>query len=177
MVYSNDNFGFPFQVFVISSLLETHREISERLEKTRKKFYVVERTPSSAWEVFSKLQIEDKLELSIMGYLFGELGKTIPRFPYDPDIIFYLKITPELSIERVELRGRGEEKHVPNVYLESLCKEYDDWAIERQFRPLTPKRLCILDGKKPTCMLEAEIYQILDEYCNHLPTSGLTGAF
>jgi len=44
-----------------------------------------------------------------------------------PDLIVYLKANLENTIERINLRGRESEKHVPNEYWSLLNKKYEQW--------------------------------------------------
>lgn len=45
-----------------------------------------------------------------------------------PDVVVYLRSTPEVSLARVALRGRGEEASVTLDYLAALHTEYEAWA-------------------------------------------------
>ncbi|MBP1526011.1 MAG: deoxynucleoside kinase [Spiroplasma sp. WSS] len=44
-----------------------------------------------------------------------------------PDLIVYLKANLENTIERINLRGRESEKHVPHEYWSLLNKKYEQW--------------------------------------------------
>jgi deoxyadenosine/deoxycytidine kinase len=45
-----------------------------------------------------------------------------------PDVVVYLRSTPEASLARVALRGRGEEASVTLDYLAALHTEYEGWV-------------------------------------------------
>lgn len=49
-----------------------------------------------------------------------------------PDIFFYLKADPSISFERMKIRARGEEDHIPLEYLESVSKKHDLWLTEQK---------------------------------------------
>lgn len=47
-----------------------------------------------------------------------------------PDVILYLRCTPETAAKRIKSRGRGAEKEIPIAYLESLNAGYEEFIEE-----------------------------------------------
>ena len=50
-------------------------------------------------------------------------------FDTDADMIFYLQTEPEIAFERVQRRGRVEEKSIQMDFLNGLHKLHEDWLI------------------------------------------------
>jgi deoxyadenosine/deoxycytidine kinase len=44
-----------------------------------------------------------------------------------PDMIFYLKTSPEICMERIIKRGRAAERKIPLKYLQALDGMYEEW--------------------------------------------------
>lgn len=45
-----------------------------------------------------------------------------------PDVLLWLRVSPEISIERTARRARAEEEGIPDQYLRDLCAAYERWA-------------------------------------------------
>ena len=50
-------------------------------------------------------------------------------FDTDADMIFYLQTEPEIAFERVQRRGRVEEKSLQMDFLNGLHRLHEDWLI------------------------------------------------
>jgi deoxyadenosine kinase len=87
---------------------------------------------------------------------YDQLRRAVLPVTPEPDLILYLSVSPETSIERVKARARGEEEAVPDAYLRSLCGRYEDWA------QTTDRELLRLDWDRPA-KLEGVLSQIYDQ--------------
>lgn len=54
------------------------------------------------------------------------------RFLVYPDVILYLRIPPELAMERILSRGRNAEKTIELSYLQALYEGYEQFVDEMQ---------------------------------------------
>lgn len=45
-----------------------------------------------------------------------------------PDVIIYLKVSPEIAMERIRGRGRKCEEGITKEYITNLCAGYDAWS-------------------------------------------------
>lgn len=55
------------------------------------------------------------------------LGSSAPR---NPDVVVYLRVSPETALERIRLRGRESEKGITLEYLRTLLMAYDKWMLK-----------------------------------------------
>lgn len=59
-----------------------------------------------------------------------ELFHNMSNFMTKPNIIIFLDVSPEQSIERIKARARNMEKDVPLVYIQSLAKAYETFITD-----------------------------------------------
>jgi len=52
------------------------------------------------------------------------------RYLVYPDVIIYLRVTPEQAMERIQQRGRDAEKAISMEYLQALFDGYEQYAEE-----------------------------------------------
>ena len=58
--------------------------------------------------------------------IYAEMFGSLKRFLRYPDVMVYLRATPEVCHERTKVRGREEESGVPLDYLKRLHDEHED---------------------------------------------------
>lgn len=84
---------------------------------------IYERSPISNRFVFSQLQYEQDrmklIELKMFQNLYDQLAWT-------PDVIIYIKTNPEVSMQRMQTRGRDCESAVQLDYLKAINNKYND---------------------------------------------------
>ena len=59
-----------------------------------------------------------------------ELFRNMSNFMCKPNLIVYLDVSPERSIERIRARGRDVESGITLEYLTALYRGYDDFVRE-----------------------------------------------
>jgi deoxyadenosine/deoxycytidine kinase len=101
--------------------------ICDYAEWTDNKFKAIyERSPYTCRYVFTEIQIKEKqlhpLELKVFDEIFNKLS-------WKPDIIIYIKTSPEICYKRMNNRARDCEKSVPLEYLIKVDKEYDEYIL------------------------------------------------
>ena len=104
--------GLTFQLVIIKSYFD--QIVNHKLNGYT---VISERTPATGKHIFLQGLIESnnitKEELKVYYSYFNTLG-------YYPDIVYYLKVDPEISYKRSRLRGRDEE-------LQPLFYNYQDF--------------------------------------------------
>lgn len=125
LVYKDtEKWGFPFQSYAALLMLQNH------LKPTEKKIKLIERSIFSAHQCFNKLLREDnclkKEEYDIL-QAWNECMEKF--FDIQPDLIVYLRATPEQVYERMKQRNRSEESNVDLHYLQHLHKLHEKWLI------------------------------------------------
>lgn len=83
---------------------------------------------------------EDRIFAAVardMGYLsprewetYATLHRALLSSAPPPDVVVYLKTTPQMAYYRMKLRARDEETSVGLDYLTALHNEYEHWAGE-----------------------------------------------
>ena len=59
-----------------------------------------------------------------------QLFKHMSHFMCRPNVIIYLDLTPESSLERIKQRGRSVESKVPLEYLQILHQGYEEFIAD-----------------------------------------------
>lgn len=72
-----------------------------------------------------------------------------------PDLIVYLRSSPEVALERVRRRQRDEERAIPETYLRALHELHEDWLVRRT-RFTVPCQVLVLDADKDMTVLKEE---------------------
>lgn len=56
----------------------------------------------------------------------------IGNFPaLKPTIVFYLRSSPDVLLNRIKARNRGEEREIDQAYLQILHRAHEDWIYNR----------------------------------------------
>lgn len=79
---------------------------------------------------FARVQKEEGLMSDLDFSTYQDLHLTYQMSLLFPELIIYLRLTPEQALERINCRGRGCESGIPLSYLEDLNKAYEDMMIE-----------------------------------------------
>ena len=124
--------------------------------KTEGKTRVVERSILSAFYVFCRQLVNEReiewLEYNVLTYTKNILSKGVLGNLTRPDLIIYLRTTPEKCMERIKERGRIEERNITVKYLTQLHKAHEAWLTstkERESFWETPCPVVILNGDVP----------------------------
>jgi deoxyadenosine/deoxycytidine kinase len=92
-----------------------------------------ERSIFTDYDIFGKMCYENKdmseIEKQIYDFWFKWLLKLSKETKYkiEPDAFIYLKTNPEKCFERIQKRGRDEEKDVPIEYITKLHEYHEDF--------------------------------------------------
>ena len=143
--YKNqERYSYIFQNFAFITRVTELKKLIAKVNKKRNLFtneyIIVERSIYSDYNVFATKLNYDKilsnLEFEIYKYWFHQLESMIKVSAY-----IYLKVSPTISLQRVEKRARNEEKNaIPIEYLNSLHYYHNKWLSNTE----TP--LLLIDG-------------------------------
>lgn len=119
--------GYLFQSYVLLTMMELHhKEVDCPMA-------MLERSVFSARYCFvenlHKSGVLDDMEYGCYCQWFDHILK---KDPPHIDLIVYLRSSPEVCYERLQERGREEEKPVTLEYLKALHDRYEDWLGNSQ---------------------------------------------
>lgn len=114
--------SFPLQIFFLNNRFRAHQTITGGPHSSIQDRSIYEDANIFARNLYENGQMEER---DYNNYL--ELYRVMTSFLNPPDLMIYLrKSLPRLK-ERIALRGRDYEKDIPDQYLSSLNRYYDDW--------------------------------------------------
>jgi len=114
--------SFPLQIFFLNHRFKAHQLVTEGANSA-----IQDRSIYEDANIFARNLYETKMmsERDYRNYL--DLYESMVSFLNPPDLVLYLrKSLPKLK-EQIALRGREYEKNIPDDYLSSLNRYYDDW--------------------------------------------------
>lgn len=81
-------------------------------------------------EIFVRMLNKSKIIEDRDYKTYKELSNNMFNFMRRPNVIIYLYVSPEKSLERIKLRNRESEKNITIEYLRSLYAEYEEFIKE-----------------------------------------------
>ena len=89
--------------------------------------FIQDRTIYEDAEIFARV-LHDQGSMTDVDYRnYTALFHVLVGFLRKPDLIIYLKASPDALMERIARRGRASEKSIGKDYIERLNVAYDDW--------------------------------------------------
>jgi deoxyadenosine/deoxycytidine kinase len=89
--------------------------------------FIQDRTIYEDAEIFARV-LHDQGSMTEVDYRnYTSLFHVLVGFLRKPDLIVYLKASPEVLMERIARRGRASEKSIGIDYIARLNGAYDDW--------------------------------------------------
>jgi len=89
--------------------------------------FIQDRTIYEDAEIFARV-LHDQGSMTEVDYRnYTALFHVLVGFLRKPDLIVYLKASPEVLMERIARRGRASEKSIGRDYIARLNGAYDDW--------------------------------------------------
>ena len=114
--------AFHSQVFFLVHKFNAHRALLDQGEAI-----IQDRTIYEDAEIFAAHLAESGLmsrdEFKTYRNLYNEFVQLLPA----PTLMIYLRAKVDTLIDRIDKRGRPEEREIPRIYLESLHDLYDKW--------------------------------------------------
>ena len=114
LFYNNmKRWAFGFQMKILKSYYDILLNISSCDN------LIIERTPYTAWNIFSDDSPNfEKWESDLLYEYMNAIG-------WQPDYWLYLQCPAEISYKRIGMRGRAEEKDIDPKYIEFLHKKHE----------------------------------------------------
>ena len=114
--------SFPLQIFFLNNRFKAHQTISMGSNSAIQDRCIYEDANIFARNLYEQGQMEER---DYVNYL--ELYRVMCEFLSPPDLVIYLrKSLPRLK-DQIARRARDYEKGIPDSYLASLNRYYDDW--------------------------------------------------
>ena len=136
-----NRWAFTFQILAFITRAKTWQEILAMTEHER---VILERSIFTDRYVFARniYRIGAMTETEWQIYC-GLWDFLVSNYCLEPDCIVYLRTPADVCLERIRLRGRGEETGISLEYLEQLETLHDDWLLE-----LDHPHVVTLDGRE-----------------------------
>lgn len=121
-------FAFQTQMFFLLSRYRQQQEIPQR-----ELFHQLLVADYTFWKdkIFAYLNLEDR-ELFLYEKIVTLLERDIPK----PDLVVYLKSTPERLMLNIKKRGRSFERNISFDYIQALNKAYNNFFNHYNETPL-----------------------------------------
>ncbi len=111
-------YAFQMQVYLLTQRFRQHQEIIWRGESAVQDRTIYEDSVFAAMLAKSGLMEERDYRT------YKQLFQYMSNFMCKPNVIVYLDVTPERSLERIKMRNRDVETNVSIEYLTNLYEEY-----------------------------------------------------
>lgn len=125
MYEDSAKWGFAFQTYTLLLMLQNSTKPSE------KKIRIMERSLYSGRYCFIEMMYKDhkieKAEYDILQKWYQHIEENMN---VEPDLIIYLRSSPEIAYHRLIQRGRSEERRVSLEYIQCLHTLHEMWLIE-----------------------------------------------
>lgn len=120
--------AFHSQIYFLTHKFRMHQAVQKKTG-----LVVVDRTIYEDAEIFAKgLYLAKKINADDF-QLYWNLYEAMCESLRPPDLLIYLTCNLSILKERIQKRGRGAEKNVPDEHLKRLQKSYDDWIKRVDF--------------------------------------------
>lgn len=114
--------SFHLQIYFLSERFKAQAEIG----KSELPF-IQDRTIYEDAEIFAKTLHAQGAMTEVDYRNYRALFEIMVGYLRKPDLVIYLKASPDVLLERIERRGRASEKSIGRDYIVSLNQAYDDW--------------------------------------------------
>jgi deoxyadenosine kinase len=112
-------YAFSMQVFLLSARFNQQRQITCLGKNCIQDRNIMEDN------LFAKMLYDTGLMEPRDYDTYIDLFKTMEASILRPDLIIYLKVSPEVAFERIKQRAREAETNLDFEYTKKLCEEYD----------------------------------------------------
>lgn len=155
----SQRYSIPFQFFVMLTLLKS------QLKKSDYPIRLFERSLQSSKLCFAEaMRLNGSIDQPMFDVLSEWYNFMDEKFPMKPDLIIYLTGTPEHLYNRIQLRGRSEERNITIEYLKLLHNLHEDYIhTQRSHTPVITLNsdLSIGDVKNQYDICSSKIMQLL----------------
>lgn len=138
----NQRWGFSFNINVLMSF---HQWKNNQFKA------IYERSPMCCRYVFTQLQYDKgfltELEMQLFNKIYNEVA-------WEPDVVIYLKASPETCMERMNQRGRECESNVELAYIETIHRLYEKMMDACQSKG---KRVIVVDAEQTSDVVFSQV--------------------
>jgi deoxyadenosine/deoxycytidine kinase len=125
------SWAFHSQIFFLTHRLRAHRQLQEHPTSV-----IQDRSIYEDAEVFAfNLYRQGLLGERDYG-TYRELYSVMTEFLTPPDLLIYLRASPETLINRIDKRGRDYERRIQPEYLGQLNELYESWITNFNLCPV-----------------------------------------
>ena len=117
-------YSFATQIYLLTRRFQQHQEIIWRGESAVQDRTIYEDS------VFAAMLAESKLMEERDFRTYVQLFKHMSNFMCKPNLIIYLDVKPERSLERIKSRNRNVETGISLEYLENLYRHYTNFITD-----------------------------------------------
>ncbi|OGF16366.1 MAG: deoxynucleoside kinase [Candidatus Eisenbacteria bacterium RBG_16_71_46] len=114
--------SFHLQIYFLSERFKAQVEIGRSSLA-----FIQDRTIYEDAEVFARTLYEQGSMTRVDYENYSALFQVMVSFLRKPDLIIYLKASPEVLMQRIARRGRESERAIGVDYIHRLGHAYDDW--------------------------------------------------
>ena len=122
-------YAFAFQIMAFTSRLHLLR--SEIAKYPDCKIFLCERSLEADAHVFAKMLFEDGRMDSMSYQIYRQLYEnSICEYAVDKTV--YLRMSPEVCMERIRIRNREGEETISSEYLQKCHAYHEDWLMRTE---------------------------------------------
>ena len=114
-----------------------------------------ERSPLSCLRVFAEVGMKDPVETEVIEDIYGAVG-------WIPDVVVYIRTTPQACMERIKKRGRTEEDGIVIEYLDQIHKKYEDIYTKGNIT------VVVVDGEDDMDVVYEKVKNVVTDYATQL---------
>ena len=117
-------YAFATQIYLLNRRFQQHQEIIWRGRSAVQDRTIYEDS------IFARMLVETGLMDERDYQTYVDLFRNMSNFMCKPNVIIYLDVSPERSMERIESRGRAVESGITLAYLQALHQGYQHFVTE-----------------------------------------------
>ena len=114
--------SFHLQIYFLSERFKAQAQIGDSPLP-----FIQDRTIYEDAEIFARTLHEQGSMTEVDYRNYDALFRVLVSFLRRPDLIIYLKASPEVLMDRIARRGRPSEQGIGLDYITRLNRAYDDW--------------------------------------------------
>ncbi len=114
--------SFHLQIYFLSERFKAQVEIGRSLLP-----FIQDRTIYEDAEIFARTLFEQGSMTEVDYRNYTSLFSVLVSYLRKPDLVIYLKASPEVLMQRIARRGRPSEMGIRIDYIARLSRAYDDW--------------------------------------------------
>jgi len=114
--------SFHLQIYFLSERFKAQAEIGSGTLP-----FIQDRTIYEDAEIFARVLREQGSMTTVDYENYTALFHILVGYLRRPDLIIYLRASPEVLMDRIARRGRESEKSIGIEYISNLNRAYDDW--------------------------------------------------